>query len=120
MASGAGSRARPGIPFLLETLAQAIASLRQRHARDHRLQEAEHDELAGLIRRDPAAFEVEELGLVDRADGARMGSAAAIGIGDCRCSSIGDKDPDAKMISRDMPEAHIFFTSSSPVMCGIS
>src|SRR5207245_1553670 len=46
------------------------------------LEEAEHDELASLIGRDAAALEVEELGLIDRSDRARMGGPAAVRLVD--------------------------------------
>ena len=52
------------------------------HPRDDRLEEAEDDELARLVGRDAAALEVEQLGLVDRADRARVGRAAAVRLVD--------------------------------------
>ena len=55
-------------PLRLEQLAQAILGICQRHARHDRLEEAEDDELAGVVGGDAAALEVEELGLVDRTD----------------------------------------------------
>ena len=77
---GRGGRAR--VPLRVEQLAQPVAGGLERHARDDRLEEAEDDELARLVGRDPAALEVEELGLVDRADRRRVGGAPAVGLVD--------------------------------------
>ena len=75
-------RADTGVPLVLEQGPQAVLGIGQRHARDDRLEEAEDDELARLVGRDPAALEVEQLGLVDRPDRAGMRRAAAIGLVD--------------------------------------
>ena len=72
----------PASHFCLEQVAQAILGVGHGHARDDRLEEAEDDELARLVGRDPAALEVEQLALVDRADRAGMGRAAAVGLVD--------------------------------------
>ena len=80
-ASGSGARDAVGAggPAGLEELAKAVLRRRQRDARDDRLEEPEDDELAGLVGRDAAALEVEQLRLVDRADGARVGRARQSG-----------------------------------------
>ena len=54
----------------------------QRHSGHDRLQVPEHDELARLVGIDASALQVEELGLVDRADGAGMSDAPAVGLVD--------------------------------------
>src|SRR5256885_9858016 len=68
---------RAGVPFRLEELAQRVLGGHERHPGDDRLEEAEDDELAGLLGGDAAAFQVEELGLVDRTDRRRVGRATA-------------------------------------------
>src|SRR4029079_18529172 len=50
--------------------------------RNDRLEEAKDDELARLVGRDAPGLEVEQLGLVDRAHGARRCGAAAIRLVD--------------------------------------
>src|SRR3954454_15035182 len=49
---------RPGIPLRLEQLAQRVLGRRERDARHDGFEEAEDDELARLLGRDPAALEV--------------------------------------------------------------
>src|SRR4051794_28153964 len=78
--SGAGDVVGAGRPARLEQLAQAILGRRQRDARDDRFEKPEHDELARLVGRDAARLEVEQLRLVDRADGARVHGPAAVGL----------------------------------------
>ena len=78
--AAAPARRRPTSPRAAR--AGAPARRLERHPRDDRLEEAEDDELARLVGRDAAALEVEELALVDRADRARVGRAAAVGLVD--------------------------------------
>ena len=77
---GRGGRAR--VPLRLEQLAQPVAGGLERDPRDDRLEEAEDDELAGLVGRDAAALEIEELGLVDRPDRRRVRRPAAVRLVD--------------------------------------
>src|SRR6185369_11280541 len=78
---GCGARAqRTGVPLRLEQRAQRVLGGHERHTGDDRLEEAEDDELAGLLGRDPAALEIEELSLVDRSHGRRVGRPPAIGL----------------------------------------
>src|SRR5262245_21825549 len=79
---GSVRRLDAGRPLVLEELAQVVPGAVERHPCDHRLQEAEDDELAGLVRRDAAALEVEQLGRVDRADRRRVRSPATVGLVD--------------------------------------
>src|SRR6185369_16452803 len=76
---GRGGDLRAGVPLRLEELAELLACRLQRDARHDRLEEAEDDELARILGRDPAAFEIEQLGLVDRADGRRVRRSPAVG-----------------------------------------
>src|SRR3990172_4961483 len=70
-ASGGGA-ARPGVPvrarrpLLLEELTEPLLGCLERDPRDDRLEEAEDDELAGLVRRVSSGPEVEELSRIDR------------------------------------------------------
>src|SRR6185369_4907232 len=73
---------RAGEPLRLEQLAQPIALGLDRDARDDGLEEAEHDELAGLVGRNAAALEIEQLALVDRPDGARVHRPTAVRLVD--------------------------------------
>ena len=77
-----------GVPLRLEQLAQPVLRVGQRDPRDDRLEEAEHDELARLVGRDAAALEVEQLGLVDRADRAGVRRAAAVGLVDLEADGM--------------------------------
>src|SRR3954452_5099548 len=70
----------PGIPLGFEHLAQADLGVRERDAGNDWLEEPEDDELPRFVGRDAAALQVEQLALVDRPDGARVGGAAAIGL----------------------------------------
>src|SRR5690242_12319194 len=70
-ASGRGCGGRSGggrggarVPLRFEQLAERLPGRLERHAGDDRLEEAEDDELAGLLGIDPAALEVEQLALV--------------------------------------------------------
>ena len=69
-------------PLRFEQRTQAILRLRQRDARDDRLEEAEDDELARHVARHAAAHQVEDLGLVDRPDRARVGCTSDVGLVD--------------------------------------
>src|SRR5881397_2771517 len=62
--SGGGRRARPraGRPLRLEELAQAILSVAERNARDHRLQKTKDDVLAGIVRRQ-SGWSISRLGI---------------------------------------------------------
>src|SRR5215216_6769510 len=81
-----GSRGRrgcsTGVPLLLEQVSQAVALGLEGDAGDDWLEETEDDELASLIGRDAPALEVEELRLVDRADGAGVSRPTAVGLVD--------------------------------------
>ena len=71
-----------GRPLRLEEVAQVVLGLAQRDPRHDRLEEAEHDELARLVRRDAAALEIEELRLVDRTDRAGVRGPSTIRLVD--------------------------------------
>ena len=80
-------RPRPAVsvdvgPLLLEQAAQSLLSLGQRDARHDRLEEAHDDELARDLARQTAAHQVEDLGLVDRTDRARVAGATDVGLVD--------------------------------------
>src|SRR4051794_16675823 len=82
-ASGGGlDRGRPLVPLVGEELSEPLARGLERNPRNHGLEESEHDHLAGLVRADPAALEVEELALVDRADGRGVRRPAAVRLVD--------------------------------------
>src|SRR4051794_21634500 len=66
------------IPLRGQQLAKSLPGGLEGNARDDRLEETEDDHLAGLVRPDPPALEIEELGLVDRPDGRRVGRPAAV------------------------------------------
>jgi hypothetical protein len=69
-------------PLGLEQLAQPLLRAGQRNARDDRLEEAEHDELARQVARQAAAHQVEDLRLIDRADRAGVGCSPDVGLVD--------------------------------------
>src|SRR3954462_13109601 len=78
--SGRGRNDRAAGPLVLEEVADAVLDVGQRDPRHDGLQEAQDDELAGLVVGDAAVLEVEHLALVDRPDRRRVGGAAAIGL----------------------------------------
>src|SRR4029453_10916457 len=105
-ASGGGLACDPvraGDPLLLEQLAQAVLGRCQRDSCDHRLQETEHDDLARLVRRDATRLQVEELGLVDRADGTRVHRTAAVGVVDLEAGD-GDRTGGLREIHAELAE----------------
>src|SRR5487761_2201683 len=69
-------------PFRLQERPEPLALRLERDAGDDRLQEAERDELARLVRGDPAALEVEQLGRVDRPDAAGVRRPLAVRLVD--------------------------------------
>src|SRR5450759_2705286 len=69
-------------PLRLQEPPEPLALGLERDACHDWLQEAERDELAGLVRRDPAALKVEQLGRIDRPHAAGMRCPLAVRLVD--------------------------------------